>query len=241
MLPDGCLEYLGRADFQVKVRGYRIQVAEVEMVLRDSASVKDAVVTAWENRQGETRLVAYVVPAQQPGPTNHELRRIVQERLPGYMVPSAFVRLAALPLMPSGKMDRRALPPPDQALPALQEDIIAPRTPTEEKLAEIWRELWGIEYVDVNDDLFALGDHSLLATQMLSRVHDAFDVELPLQFFFDTPTIAGLAAALTQRQAGQVAHTEMQRILAEVEALSDDQAQQLLADERASSAPGGCP
>jgi amino acid adenylation domain-containing protein len=238
MLPDGCLEYLGREDFQVKIRGHRIQAAEVETALRDSALVKEAVATPYENRQGDTRLAAYVVPAQPPGPTSRELRRIVQERLPSYMVPSAFVSLTALPLLPSGKVDRRALPPLDQVGLELPEDVIAPRTPTEARLAEIWEELLGVEPVDVNDDFFALGGHSLLATQLLARVHEAFDVELSLQAFFDGPTIAALAAALTQRQAGRIVPAEMQRLLAAVEALSDDQAQRLLADERASHTPG---
>jgi len=241
MLPDGCLEYLGREDFQAKVRGHRIQVAEVEMVLRESASVKEAIVTAWETRPGDTRLVAYVVPSQESVPTSHELRRMVQERLPSYMVPSAFVRLAALPLMPSGKVDRHALPPPNQLRLEQQEERIAPRTSMEEKLAGIWIELLGVESVDVNDDFLALGGHSLLASQILSRLHTVFDVEISLQSFFEAPTIGGLAAALRQRQVGQLAHPEMQRMLAEVEALSDDQAQRLLADEQAWRIADRCP
>jgi amino acid adenylation domain-containing protein len=195
-LPDGNLEFLGRIDHQVKVRGFRIELGEIEAVLGRHGAVREAVVLAREDQPGGKRLVAYVVPADDAA----DLRRYLKDRLPEYMLPSAFVTLEALPLTPSGKVDRRALPAPEGERPRLATAFVAPRTPVEETLAGIYAQVLGLEQVGVHDDFFDLGGHSLLATQVMSRVHNAFYVHLPLRRLFETPTVAGLAQAIDDEQ-----------------------------------------
>jgi acyl-coenzyme A synthetase/AMP-(fatty) acid ligase/acyl carrier protein len=200
-LPDGNIEFLGRADSQVKVRGFRIELGEIETVLEQHPAVRQCVALAREDTPGDSspvlgtgrRLVAYVVPKQMPGPTLSELRSFLKEKLPQYMLPSAFVFLDTLPLTPSGKVDRAALPAPDQIRPELEKTFVAPRTPVEIMLAEIWAKVLGLNEVGVHDDFFELGGHSLLATQVISRVRDALHVEIPLRSLFERPTVAGLA------------------------------------------------
>src|SRR6185369_14782122 len=183
--PDGDLEYLGRIDHQVKVRGFRIELGEIEAALLAIEGVREAAVL-----MGEGRLVAYVVT----GRAAAELRRSLQERLPDYMVPSAFVALAALPLTPNGKVDRKALPAPErQGSPSFPETGFAPRTPVEEILAGIWAEVLGVDRVEVNDHFFELGGHSLLATQVASRLRSALGVEVPVRDLFSAPKLADLA------------------------------------------------
>ncbi|MET0395816.1 MAG: amino acid adenylation domain-containing protein, partial [Longimicrobiaceae bacterium] len=192
-LADGTLEFLGRIDQQVKVRGFRIEPGEIEAVLRLHPVVVDAAVAARTDGVGGTRLVAYVLPAGGVArPEAAELRAWLRERLPDAMVPSAFVALDAFPLTPSGKLDRRALPEPE-AVDAGAAEPVPPSTPVEEILAGIWAELLPVASVSVRDDFFALGGHSLLGTRVVSRVRDALGVELPLRALFEEPTIAGLA------------------------------------------------
>ena len=195
-LSDGNIEFLGRLDSQVKLRGFRIELGEVEAALGQYPAVRDSVVLPREDVPGEKRLVAYVVPHQEHISTVTELHSFLQAKLPAYMVPSAFVLLDALPLMPSGKVDRRALPAPDQVRPELGEAFIAPRTPVEEVLAGIWADVLRLEQVGIHDNFFELGGHSLIAMQIMSRVCRTFQVELPLRTLFATPTVAGLAAGL---------------------------------------------
>ncbi|MET0396317.1 MAG: non-ribosomal peptide synthase/polyketide synthase, partial [Longimicrobiaceae bacterium] len=190
---DGELEFLGRIDQQVKVRGFRVEPGEVEAALRELPGVREAAVAAREDSVGEKRLVAYVVPAEGARPTAGELRARLQGRLPEHMVPGAFVLLEALPLTPTGKVDRRALPAP--AGPAAAEHV-SPRTPAEGVLAEIWGDVLGAERVGVDEDFFELGGHSLLATRVVSRVRAAFGVELPLRALFEAPTVGALAARI---------------------------------------------
>jgi amino acid adenylation domain-containing protein len=192
-LPDGSLEYLGRIDHQVKIRGFRIELGEVEAVLRQHPAVRETVVTAREDVPGETRLIAYMAPAHGYAPTVTELCSFLKKMLPDPMVPATFVWLDALPLTPSGKIDRRALPDPDRARPVLEESFVAPRTPAEQQVAAIWSALLGLERIGVHDNFFELGGHSLLATQLMSRIREALHVEVSLVRFFETPTIAGLA------------------------------------------------
>jgi amino acid adenylation domain-containing protein len=191
-LPDGTIEFLGRIDHQVKIRGFRIELGEVESVLGRHPAVEEAVVIAREDVPGDKRLVAYVVSSREPTPTFSELRRFLKEKLPDYMIPSAFVELESLPLTPNGKVDRRALPTPDLERSRLETKFVAPHTPVEKVLAKIWSEALGLQRVGVHDNFFELGGHSLLATQVMSRARDNFKMELPLLRFFETPTIAGL-------------------------------------------------
>ncbi|HET9358753.1 MAG TPA: amino acid adenylation domain-containing protein [Vicinamibacterales bacterium] len=195
-LPDGNVEFLGRVDHQVKLRGFRIELGEIEAVLRDHPALRDAVVVVREDAPGQARLVAYTV-AHAQSPDVSEVRNYLKASLPDYMVPSAFVALDALPLTPNGKVDRRALPDPSPERPATPESLVAARSPQEEIISGIWAEVLGIERVGVHDDFFEFGGHSLLATQVMSRVRNAFQVELPLRVLFEAPTIAGLSEKLT--------------------------------------------
>ncbi|HYO57388.1 non-ribosomal peptide synthetase, partial [Archangium sp.] len=204
LLPDGELEYLGRIDNQVKVRGFRIELGEVEAVLRAHPAVQDVVVHARSDSPGEKRLVAYIVARAGHSPDAAQLKEHVQRHLPRYMVPSAFVTLAALPLTPNGKVDRKALPAPDSS--RVESTYVAPRTLTEELLASVWARVLRVERVGAYEHFFELGGHSLLATQAISRIREALQVDLPLSSLFDAPTLAALAEkvdALRQARQGQ--------------------------------------
>jgi amino acid adenylation domain-containing protein len=192
-LLDGTIEFLGRLDHQVKIRGYRIELGEIEATLERHPAIRQAVVLARLDPAGDRRLVAYCVPHRASPPDIQGLRSFLQMTLPDYMLPAAFVMLDALPLTPSGKVDRQALPAPDQARPVWFEAFVAPRTPTEEILAGIWASVLGIEAVGIHDNFFALGGHSLSALQVLSRLRRVFQVEVPLRALFEAPTVAGLA------------------------------------------------
>ncbi|HSF40381.1 MAG TPA: amino acid adenylation domain-containing protein [Thermoanaerobaculia bacterium] len=222
--PDGDLEYLGRIDRQVKVRGFRIELGEIEAALAEHPEVREAVVTAREDRPGDVRLVGYVTsavsPAAGPGPAPQALAAFLAGRLPGYMVPAAWVLLDRLPLTTNGKLDRAALPAPSgkvdrAALPAPSGKVdraappapsnrgeggayVAPRSPVEQVLAGIWEEVLGLQRVGMEDDFFALGGHSLIAAQVTSRVLQAFSVELSMRVLFERPTVAAMAAEVEQ-------------------------------------------
>jgi acyl-coenzyme A synthetase/AMP-(fatty) acid ligase/acyl carrier protein len=197
-LLDGNIEFLGRGDFQVKVRGFRVELEEIETVLASHPNVRHAVVLAREEAPGDKRLVAYVVPREEPAPTAAELHRAVKERLPAYMVPSSFVTLDALPLTPNGKIDRKALPAPDTGRAEDEDTYVEPSTEVELLLAEIWSEVLGVEKIGVNDNFFESGGHSLLATQVIARVRKTFQVEVPLRSIFESPTIAELAVTVEE-------------------------------------------
>ncbi|RKH39215.1 non-ribosomal peptide synthetase, partial [Corallococcus llansteffanensis] len=197
---DGRVEFLGRADFQVKVRGFRVEPGEVAAVLREHSTVREALVVAREDVPGDKHLVAYVVASSEPV-SAEALRAFLLERLPAYMVPSSFVTLEAIPLTANGKLDRQALPAPEG--PSRATASVAPRTPTEERLAALWAGLLRVEAVSVEEDFFALGGHSLLATQVVSRVRQAFAVELPVRALFEAPTVAALAARIDSAARSQ--------------------------------------
>jgi acyl carrier protein len=223
-LPDGTIEFLGRADEQVKIRGFRVEPSEIEATLRKLPAVREAAVVAREEPSGEKRLVAYIVgDAVAP----EELRTHVAEWVPEFMVPSAFVALDQLPRTPSGKIDRLALPEPDTAASARAEDFVAPRTPMEEKVAAIWADVLNVERVGVHDDFFALGGHSLLATQIVAQIRTDLSVDLPLHSLFVSPTVESLAAAVLELIGED---EETTRLLSELEGLSDEEAAQLLGE-----------
>ncbi len=199
-LPDGNLEFLGRVDHQVKVRGFRIETGEIETALAQHPAVRKAVVLAREDRRGDNRLVAYVAARDGNRPSVAALRSFLQATLPDYMIPTAFVMLDAIPLTANGKVDRRALPAPEEGALDGGGDFVAPRTPIEEVLAGIWGQVLEIERVGVYDHFFELGGHSLLAMQVVSRIRDAFRVELPVRTLFESPTVADLAGGLIEAQ-----------------------------------------
>ncbi|NEQ78177.1 MAG: amino acid adenylation domain-containing protein [Okeania sp. SIO2C9] len=201
-LADGNIEILGRLDHQVKVRGYRIETGEIEASLTQHPIVKETVVVATEDNLGNKRLVAYLVlETKTPASSNPKVSEIEQidtvkqylkERLPEYMIPSGFVVLSQLPLTPSGKLDRKALPVPDVAS-SVSTEYVAPETETQKVLAEIWAQVLGIEKVGIHDNFFDLGGHSLLATQVVSRIRQAFDIEFPLKKIFESSTVESIS------------------------------------------------
>ncbi|MCP4655498.1 MAG: non-ribosomal peptide synthetase, partial [bacterium] len=198
------IEYLGRLDHQVQLRGFRIELGEIESVLSAHESVRECVVVARGDDPGATRLVAYVAPGDS-APDLRELRIFLRRTLPEAMVPSVFVVLEALPLLPGGKVDRGALPEPEVSG---ADAFAAPADPSEELLAEIWAVVLGRDRVGVHDNFFELGGHSLLATQVVSRIREAFAVEVPLPRLFEAPTVAELAGVvrlLRRRQQGVTA------------------------------------
>ncbi|MEH2084715.1 MAG: non-ribosomal peptide synthase/polyketide synthase [Nostoc sp.] len=196
-LPDGNIKYLGRVDNQVKIRGFRIESGEIEAVLNQHPDVQTNCVILREDSSGDKRLVAYVVPYSQQIPTTSEMRQFISNHLPHYMMPQAFVILESLPLTPNGKIDRRALPTPD--LHSEQKDYVAPRTPTEEMVAQIWAQVLKLEQVGIEDNFFTLGGHSLLATQVISRLQSALGILLPLRSLFESPTVAQLSEIISSQ------------------------------------------
>ena len=226
-LPDGNVEFLGRGDLQVKVRGYRIELGEIESVLTEHPLIRQAIVVL-RHDGGRERLVGYVISSKlRPGNTA-ELTEFLKERLPDYMVPAHIVVMRAFPTTPNGKVDRAALPVPEEAEGA-NRVVIAPQTFVEIELAKIWASLLKVDELSVHDDFFDLGGHSLLATQVVSRVRKAFEKEIPLRSIFDAPTIAKLARVIEQASGGVV---DLQMELEAIESLSDEEVERLLQDQQ---------
>ncbi|HEX7312963.1 MAG TPA: amino acid adenylation domain-containing protein [Pyrinomonadaceae bacterium] len=200
---DGVLEFLGRADDQVKVRGFRVELGEVEAALSSHPSVRECAVLLYDDGTGNRRLTAYATPQKGASPTAGELRAHLRERLPEHMVPTGFVLLDEMPLTPSGKVNRKALPAPDESALADERTRTSPRSPIEEALTGMWKEILGVERVGLEDNFFELGGHSLLATQLVSRVRKTFRVEVPVRQIFAEPTVSRLRAFVeAQLRAG---------------------------------------
>lgn len=231
MLPDGCLLHLGRKDFFVKIRGYRIDIDEIEAALRECPGIKEAVVVARNNNSGDERLVAYLVPTVQPGPKVGELRRFLNEKLPDYMIPHDFVTLEAIPLTDTRKVDRKALPDPGTSRPELTTPYVAPKTPIEKELAKIWAEVLSTDEVGIHDDFFDLGGHSLSATRIISPVIATFELQLPVQALFDSSTVAAMSVVISNKEGQKADEEELKRLLSEVESLSEETAEELLAEQ----------
>lgn len=227
---DGNLEYLGRLDQQVKIRGFRVELGEIEAVLDACPGVRSSVAVAREEESGECRLVAYLVPDHEAAPAPTELRGLLRQRLPGFMVPSALVMLDELPLTPSGKLDRRALPDLDSARPEIEEAYVGPRTPVEEVLVGLWEALLGIERVGIHDDFFELGGHSLLATRLVSRIRDHLQVEIPLMALFEAPTVAGLSSTMLRDPSGRARIEKTARLVLKLIRLPDEEVEAMLAE-----------
>ena len=201
------IEYLGRIDAQVKIRGFRVEPGEIEAVLGQNPAVRETVVVARGDNPEGARLVAYVVPNLDSVPTAGELRNFLKSKLPDYMVPSFFVFRDAFPLTPNGKVDRSALPAPDQSRPDLKDAFVAPRTPVEKLTARIWAEVLKLDKVGVHDSFFDLGGHSLLAIQVISRVRETFHVEVFLRALFEKPTLAGFSETIAEATTRRAQHS----------------------------------
>ena len=195
---DGCVEFLGRVDHQVKVRGHRIELGEIESVLAQHPEIRDQVVVARADASGENRLVAYIVPRNGSAPGPSALRAFLQQKLPAYMIPAAFVVLDALPLTANNKVDRKALPDPGATSGSRPRSDDAPMTEVEQKLATIWAKSLGLERVGLHDNFFELGGHSLMATGLFMRIEAEFGRVIPLATLFRAQTVAELAAVLNE-------------------------------------------
>jgi len=229
--PDGRLHYLGRKDLTVKVRGFNIETPKIEMALLEHSNVKQAAVVPRKSRNGDIKLTAYIVPTRQPGPSSDELRRLLKETFPDYMIPSIYVELEELPITPTGKIDRKALPEPDNTRPRLNVSYTTYRNGTEKLLIKIWEEALDICPIGVHDNFFDLGGDSLVASRIVSRVIQQFELEIPLQSLFQSPTIVEMACVINQHQEGKKASgKELEQIWSEVESLSDDEAQKRLSE-----------
>ena len=219
LLENGEIAFIGRVDDQLKIRGFRIEPDEIAAHINEHPSVQQSVVVARALGEGEKGLVAYIILAPGDDTSESELKSFLHSRLPNYMVPATFVRLDSLPLMPSGKVDRTALPAPVADNMLRDGDFVAPRTLIEERVAEILAPLLGLEKVSVEGNFFILGGHSLLGTQLIARIRDAFGVNLSLRSIFDAPTVADLAA-----------HVE-KNLVAQLEAMSEEEAESALSSE----------
>ncbi len=195
---DGNIEFLGRRDYQVKVRGYRIELEEIAAALKHHTAVQDAVVVARDGKQDHKQIIAYVLSDLEQPANDRDLHRFLQEKLPDYMLPAAFVMLESFPLTPNGKVNRRALPAPDESKITFMEDVVLPRTPIEEAIVGAWANVLELEQIGIHDNFFELGGHSLLATQVISRLRNIFQVELPLRQLFAAPTVADLAVFIAE-------------------------------------------
>ncbi|KAA3617202.1 MAG: amino acid adenylation domain-containing protein [Calditrichaeota bacterium] len=202
-LSDGNIEFMGRIDHQVKLRGFRIEMGEIESNLGQHPAIRETVIIVREDNPGDKRLVAYFVPANEEIPDRKDLRTFLLEKLPDYMIPNAFVDLEKIPLTPNGKVDRKSLPQPDESAYGSDEEYIAPRNENEEKVASIWADVLKIEKVGVLNNFFELGGHSLLATQLISRIREGFDLDIPLRNIFEYPTVASLTESIEITQRGQ--------------------------------------
>jgi acyl carrier protein len=229
---DGRLYHLGRKDFQLSVRGYRVEAGEIEALLLAQENVKEALVvtSASSTSAVHDRLVAYIVVFEKPLPATSTLRKAVRDKLPTYMVPTDFVFLDSLPLTPNGKIDRLALPVPDGSRPDLEVAYCAPQSEIERLLAEIWAEVLAVDRVGIHDNFFDLGGHSLAASRVISRVIQTFKLDLPVKALFDAPTVARMADVLSQNQAHRANHAALEQMLRLVETMTEEEAQRCLGE-----------
>jgi amino acid adenylation domain-containing protein len=225
MRPDGSLIHKGRKDFRVKIRGYGVDLVEVEKALLSHSGIREAVVVSPRTQSGEARLIAYFTPAGELPPKVSDLRVYLREKLADYMIPSAFAKLDKIPLTTNGKVNREALPEPDDKRPELSTAYAEPRNETESSLVQIWQEILDVRPIGIQDKFFDLGGHSLSATRVVSRVIEQFELEIPLQSLFQSPTIADMAAEITAYQGKRLDESQLATILDELESLSEAEAE----------------
>jgi hypothetical protein len=223
---------LGRKDFQLSVRGYRVEAGEIEALLLAQENVKEALVATVGNANGavHARLVAYIVAFEKPFPATSILRRTVGQKLPAHMVPSDFVFLESLPLTPNGKVDRLALPAPARSRPEMEVAYAAPRSEVETLLATIWAEVLAIDLVGIHDNFFELGGHSLAASRVISRVIQSCKLVLPVKALFDAPTVARMTELVTQNLGHRADDAELEQMLRQVETMTEEEAKRYVAE-----------
>lgn len=233
LLPDGCLEHLGRKDFRAKISGFTVDMSEVEKALLSHPAVREAAVTARPDSAGDFRLIAYFVANSPLVPTVTSLRNHLKEFLPGYMIPAVFVNLKKFPAtaIGTGKIDRRALPQPDNKRPKLENRFVAPATALEMLLAKIWAEVLSLSEVGTKDNFFELGGNSLSATRIIARVMQSLPLQLSINALLDCPTIVEMVALIMKTQTQNTGSEDVERMLVELETMSEDEARQLLAEK----------
>ncbi len=227
MLSNGQCEYMGRKSSSVKIRGFRVEIPEVEGALSVVEGVTQCAVVVQKNKTAENLLVAYVTWEinRKHRPSVNELRELLREKLPAYMIPSRFVFLERLPLTQAGKIDKQALSDLGAGRPEIDTPFVAPKTSVEKELQRIWSEIFSIDEIGVHDNFFDLGGHSLTASQVISRVLRRFQLELPVKLLFDSPTVAEMAGVIAAHQARLATQVELERMLNEVETMSDEETQ----------------
>ena len=236
MLPDGCLIHKGRKDFRVKIRGYGVDLVEVEKALLSHPGIREAVIVSPRTRSGEARLIAYFVSARDYVPTVSDLRLYLGKTLADYMIPSAFVKLDKIPLTTNGKVDRAALPEPDDKRPELSTPYARPRNETEAGVLQLWQEVLEVRPIGIHDNFFDLGGHSLSATRVVSRVFEQYKLEIPLRSLFQSPTIAEMAAVISEHQGKMLDQRELATILDELASLSDAEVRRLVSENNSTIA-----
>jgi acyl-coenzyme A synthetase/AMP-(fatty) acid ligase/acyl carrier protein len=233
--PDGVIEYVGRMDHQIKIRGQRVELGEIEAIIQDYPGVRENVVIMREDPSGDKQLIAYLVVRDKPDPSISELRSFVKQHIPEHMVPSAFVFVGSLPLSPNGKLDRSALPDPQKTRAELNNHYVEPSSPDEIVLARIWAGVLDVDKIGLQDNFFELGGHSLLALQMLSRVREVFEVELPLRSLFDAPTISQLKEAIVGAEQTPGRVEKIAKLFLAVSDMSDDEVSSVLQQKSAAA------
>jgi len=218
---DGVIQCLGRLDHQVKLRGFRIELGEIESLLAQFPGLRQAVVDVRAASSGDKRLIGYLLLQNGAEVSLPDVRSFLKAKLPDYMVPSAFMVLEHLPISPNGKLNRSALPNPDDARPELAREFVAPSTPVEQAIAEIFTEVLEVRTVGIHDDFFELGGHSLLATRVVTRLRDRFQIEMTPRFLFESPTVAELATRVSNLLVQNTDETEMAAMLAELSELEE--------------------
>jgi hypothetical protein len=226
-LPDGFLLHLGRKDSMVKVRGYRVELGEIEQTLLTHPQLKEAGVAAWTREPEDTYLAAYIVPRESSRPTVDELRGFLRQKLPDYMIPSAFTFLDCLPST-NGKLDRKALPKPDDKRPPLTQAYVPARDEVEKDLVRIWENVLDVHPIGIHDNFFDLGGNSLSAARVLSRVIKQLQLEITLEPFLKSPTVAEMAVVIEEHQAKTLGEKDLASALDRLDSLSEEEAQRLL-------------
>jgi amino acid adenylation domain-containing protein len=229
---DGCLEYLGRKDFRLKIRGHSIQTEEVELALLKIPEIAQAAVAARKDDHGDDRLTAYIVPNLTPAPTVSHMRDLLKEVLPDYMIPSSFVTLTALPVLPNGKVNRQELPLAQKVRPELRVSYAEPRSPVESVLAKIWSAALGVETVGVHDNFFELGGDSLISSKIVSHLNRIFPWNLGLNEFFSAPTVDGISKLLIAKESAPEQTDRVARTFLQIESMSAAEISRAVSDAR---------
>jgi amino acid adenylation domain-containing protein len=230
VLPNGILEHLGRKDSMIKIRGLKADVAEIEAVLANHPGLREVAVVAKDAASNESKIVAYYVQRAGSAPTITEFRTFLAEKLPNHMIPAAFIRLDVFPLTATGKVNRRKLPNPETSRPELDTKYVKPGTPVEQDLSRIWSDVLALEQVGIHDNFFDLGGHSLAAARVVSRIVQHFQLKIPLQLIFQSPTVAEMAAVINEHKGKTLSEKELVQILTELESLSEDDAEKRLSE-----------